>query len=228
VAQQDAAISIAVIHHFATPERRLQAVHEMVRVIRRGGRGLIAVWAFEQAKASHHEQDVFVPWHLKPPAQPKAPRAKQPPRAKRRRATPADEPNDSSDSTTTARTTARTTATPATTTTTGSDEPASCSGSSEAVQEPLSVRAVQDGPCIAQGEAITTTQATFQVYQRCVPAGAPGLPSHRIASHCNAFSVGGDAMLTNERVCHLAYRCGMQILPSVSRRRVAGLGATGA
>ena len=90
------------------------------------------------------------------------------------------------------------------------------------------MRAVQDGPCIAQGEAITTTQATFQVYQRCVPAGAPGLPSHRIASHCNAFSVGGDAMLTNERVCHLAYRCGMQILPSVSRRRVAGLGATGA
>jgi len=172
VAQQDAAISIAVIHHFATPERRLQAVHEMVRVIRRGGRGLIAVWAFEQAKASHHEQDVFVPWHLKPPAQPKAPRAKQPPRAKRRRATPADEPTDSSDSTTTATTTA---------TTTSSDEPASCSGSSEAVQEPLSVRAVQDGPCIAQGEAITTTQATFQVYQRCVPAGAPGLPSHRIA-----------------------------------------------
>ncbi|XP_053729015.1 alkylated DNA repair protein alkB homolog 8 isoform X1 [Synchiropus splendidus] len=44
----DACISIAVIHHFSTPERRLAAVTELVRLLRPGGRALIYVWAFEQ------------------------------------------------------------------------------------------------------------------------------------------------------------------------------------
>ncbi|XP_054651187.1 alkylated DNA repair protein alkB homolog 8 [Dunckerocampus dactyliophorus] len=44
----DACISIAVIHHFSTPERRLAAVKELVRLLKPGGRALIYVWAFEQ------------------------------------------------------------------------------------------------------------------------------------------------------------------------------------
>uniref|UniRef100_A0A672G0C1 Fe2OG dioxygenase domain-containing protein n=1 Tax=Salarias fasciatus TaxID=181472 RepID=A0A672G0C1_SALFA len=44
----DACISIAVIHHFSTEERRLEAVKELVRLLKPGGRALIYVWAFEQ------------------------------------------------------------------------------------------------------------------------------------------------------------------------------------
>ncbi|KAI4815854.1 hypothetical protein KUCAC02_005981 [Chaenocephalus aceratus] len=44
----DACISIAVIHHFSTQERRLAAVQELVRLLKPGGRALIYVWAFEQ------------------------------------------------------------------------------------------------------------------------------------------------------------------------------------
>ncbi|KAM6987734.1 tRNA (carboxymethyluridine(34)-5-O)-methyltransferase alkbh8 isoform 2-T2 [Tautogolabrus adspersus] len=44
----DACISIAVIHHFSTQDRRLAAVRELVRLLKPGGRALIYVWAFEQ------------------------------------------------------------------------------------------------------------------------------------------------------------------------------------
>ncbi|XP_020040944.2 tRNA (carboxymethyluridine(34)-5-O)-methyltransferase ALKBH8 isoform X2 [Castor canadensis] len=44
----DACISIAVIHHFATAERRVAAVQELVRLLRPGGKALIYVWAMEQ------------------------------------------------------------------------------------------------------------------------------------------------------------------------------------
>uniref|UniRef100_A0AAQ5XQN2 Fe2OG dioxygenase domain-containing protein n=1 Tax=Amphiprion ocellaris TaxID=80972 RepID=A0AAQ5XQN2_AMPOC len=44
----DACISIAVVHHFSTQERRLAAVRELVRLLKPGGRALIYVWAFEQ------------------------------------------------------------------------------------------------------------------------------------------------------------------------------------
>ncbi|XP_031716374.1 alkylated DNA repair protein alkB homolog 8 [Anarrhichthys ocellatus] len=44
----DACISIAVIHHFSTQERRLASVRELVRLLKPGGRALIYVWAFEQ------------------------------------------------------------------------------------------------------------------------------------------------------------------------------------
>ncbi|XP_061576269.1 alkylated DNA repair protein alkB homolog 8 [Cololabis saira] len=49
----DACISIAVIHHFSTQERRLAAVKELVRLLKPGGRALIYVWAFEQ---EHNKQ----------------------------------------------------------------------------------------------------------------------------------------------------------------------------
>lgn len=46
----DACLSIAVIHHLATKERRLQAIKEMTRVLVSGGKALIYVWAKDQAK----------------------------------------------------------------------------------------------------------------------------------------------------------------------------------
>ncbi|KAM0726305.1 Alkylated DNA repair protein alkB-like protein 8 [Formica fusca] len=48
----DTAISIAVIHHLSTRERRLRAISEMVRVLRPTGKCLIYVWAKEQRKNS--------------------------------------------------------------------------------------------------------------------------------------------------------------------------------
>lgn len=44
----DAAISIAVLHHLSTEERRKSAVEELVRVVKPGGFVLITVWAAEQ------------------------------------------------------------------------------------------------------------------------------------------------------------------------------------
>ncbi|XP_042316311.1 alkylated DNA repair protein alkB homolog 8 isoform X2 [Sceloporus undulatus] len=44
----DACISIAVIHHFSTVERRLATLSELVRLLRPGGRALVYVWALEQ------------------------------------------------------------------------------------------------------------------------------------------------------------------------------------
>lgn len=59
----DHAISIAVVHHFSSPEMRVRAVQEIVRVIRVGGTALITVWAYEQTK-KYEDQDVFVTWNL--------------------------------------------------------------------------------------------------------------------------------------------------------------------
>ena len=75
----DFAISIAVVHHLSTPERRIQAVSAILQTLRpapslaqadTGGKALIYVWALEQ-KASRrgwdkgHEQDVMVPWVMR-------------------------------------------------------------------------------------------------------------------------------------------------------------------
>ena len=71
----DVVISVAVIHHFATPERRMNAIRELFRVCKQGGEVLIYVWAFEQQSKKksqdsstpsyrYPQQDVFVPWHL--------------------------------------------------------------------------------------------------------------------------------------------------------------------
>lgn len=48
----DAAISIAVIHHLSTNERRKQAISELARVLKPNGKCLIYVWAIEQEKNS--------------------------------------------------------------------------------------------------------------------------------------------------------------------------------
>ncbi|KAK9320937.1 S-adenosyl-L-methionine-dependent methyltransferase [Lipomyces orientalis] len=63
----DFAISIAVVHHFATPERRVEAVKSILRALRPGGTALVYVWALEQKTSRRgwdegHAQDVMVPW----------------------------------------------------------------------------------------------------------------------------------------------------------------------
>eukprot|EP00730_Choanoeca_flexa_P020073 TRINITY_DN9812_c0_g1_i1.p1 TRINITY_DN9812_c0_g1~~TRINITY_DN9812_c0_g1_i1.p1 ORF type:complete len:316 (+),score=39.22 TRINITY_DN9812_c0_g1_i1:541-1488(+) len=66
----DAAISIAVLHHFATPARRIRALQEVCRILRPGGLVLVQAWALEQgdeSKRAFPDQDVLVPWcHLNP------------------------------------------------------------------------------------------------------------------------------------------------------------------
>lgn len=46
----DGIISIAVLHHLSTSDRRLQALREMYRVLAPGGRALVTVWAKDQTK----------------------------------------------------------------------------------------------------------------------------------------------------------------------------------
>lgn len=61
----DFVISIAVIHHLDTFEKRLKSVLEMTRILRKGGKLLILVWAFEQEKDSRRKfktQDELVTW----------------------------------------------------------------------------------------------------------------------------------------------------------------------
>lgn len=65
----DFAISIAVIHHFANEQRRIDAIAEILRVLKPRGQALIYCWALEQEKSrrGYHEgmdQDILVPWVL--------------------------------------------------------------------------------------------------------------------------------------------------------------------
>ena len=60
----DSVISIAVVHHFSTDSLRVQALSEMHRILRVGGKMLVLVWAYEQEHKKFTTQDVFVPWHL--------------------------------------------------------------------------------------------------------------------------------------------------------------------
>ncbi|XP_066092638.1 probable tRNA methyltransferase 9B [Saccopteryx bilineata] len=59
----DAIISIGVIHHFSTKQRRIRAVKEMARLLVPGGRLMIYVWAMEQKNRRFEKQDVLVPWN---------------------------------------------------------------------------------------------------------------------------------------------------------------------
>ena len=65
----DFAISIAVVHHWTTRERRVQAIRHILSKVRTGGQVLIYCWALEQgnSRRGYHEgmeQDVMVPWVL--------------------------------------------------------------------------------------------------------------------------------------------------------------------
>ncbi|KAJ8368510.1 hypothetical protein SKAU_G00085380 [Synaphobranchus kaupii] len=66
----DAVLSIAVIHHLSTKERRIRAIKEMARTLRVGGRLMVYVWAMEQKRRKFEKQDVFIPWNPNPPSSP--------------------------------------------------------------------------------------------------------------------------------------------------------------
>ncbi|KAL7274498.1 tRNA methyltransferase, has a role in tRNA modification [Rhizina undulata] len=75
-ARFDFAISIAVIHHFSSSERRISSLRSILATLKPpsssspgGGRALIYVWALEQKNSRRgwdegDQQDVFVPWVL--------------------------------------------------------------------------------------------------------------------------------------------------------------------
>ncbi|KAF8464091.1 tRNA methyltransferase [Kalaharituber pfeilii] len=71
----DFAISIAVVHHFSSNDRRVAALKSIISTLRpvtghdndNGGKALIYVWALEQKNSrrgwdENSKQDVFVPW----------------------------------------------------------------------------------------------------------------------------------------------------------------------
>lgn len=61
----DYIMSIAVIHHLSTSNRRLDSIIEIYRLLKIGGTALIYVWAKEQPKFKNEiSQDVFVKWNL--------------------------------------------------------------------------------------------------------------------------------------------------------------------
>lgn len=63
----DAAVSIAVIHHFSTDVRRIEAILELIRIVKSGGVVLIYVWAREQPKrrcSDDSNGDVMIPWEV--------------------------------------------------------------------------------------------------------------------------------------------------------------------
>lgn len=62
-------LSLSVIHHFATAERRIKAIRELARVLKVGGKIVISVWAFEQKSRrfdGSSSQDVLIPWQSPP------------------------------------------------------------------------------------------------------------------------------------------------------------------
>ena len=48
----DNTMSVAVIHHISSEERRIQSIKELVRVTKPGGKIFIEVWAMEQGETS--------------------------------------------------------------------------------------------------------------------------------------------------------------------------------
>jgi tRNA (uracil-5-)-methyltransferase TRM9 len=66
----DFAISIAVVHHLSTSERRSEAIASILAHLKPGGKALVYVWALEQEGSRRGwgeggEQDVMVPWVMK-------------------------------------------------------------------------------------------------------------------------------------------------------------------
>ena len=69
----DSIISIAVIHHLATQERRLNMIREIIRILKPGGQALITAWATEQTNTNtltkankiSDSNDWLIPWEDK-------------------------------------------------------------------------------------------------------------------------------------------------------------------
>jgi ubiquinone/menaquinone biosynthesis C-methylase UbiE len=63
----DAVLSVAVVHHFATTERRVGALRELARVLRIGGRLIITVWAMKQRHRKVNKQQFTAQVGNRPP-----------------------------------------------------------------------------------------------------------------------------------------------------------------
>lgn len=66
----DFSISIAVLHHLSTPERRVEAVRTILDTLNPNGKALLYVWALEQKDSRRgwdegNEQDIMVPWVMR-------------------------------------------------------------------------------------------------------------------------------------------------------------------
>lgn len=66
----DFALSIAVFHHLASDDRRLNAISEMIRILKIDGLGIISVWSLEnqeneKKKRKFEKGDNIVLWHRK-------------------------------------------------------------------------------------------------------------------------------------------------------------------
>ena len=61
----DHTMSIAVIHHLATTARRLNAIHEMIRVTKNGGEILISMWAYDKNDPKRNRSSKLVPFKIK-------------------------------------------------------------------------------------------------------------------------------------------------------------------
>lgn len=88
----DFAISIAVIHHFSTDERRIQAIQHIMSKLRSGGEALIYCWALEQESSRRgykegDSQDILIPWVL----QAKQPKKDKPKRSRKKKFQKAEE-----------------------------------------------------------------------------------------------------------------------------------------
>lgn len=58
----DVCISVAVLHHLSTQERRVEAIKEMLRVVRPGGRLLVEVWCLEDNNRAVNGEDSMISW----------------------------------------------------------------------------------------------------------------------------------------------------------------------
>lgn len=64
----DATYSIAVLHHMSSPKQRNLFLHEMMRVLKPGGKAMITVWSTDACKKTWTplgSNDYLVPWHNK-------------------------------------------------------------------------------------------------------------------------------------------------------------------
>lgn len=62
----DATLSVAVLHHLSSIDRRIKAISEMARVTKKGGKLLIEVWSYENNnRVVDKNADSMVTWKLK-------------------------------------------------------------------------------------------------------------------------------------------------------------------
>ena len=58
----DYTLSIAVIHHLSTYERRLRCINELIRITKPGGKIFIQVWGFSCKRSD--KQNAMIEWNL--------------------------------------------------------------------------------------------------------------------------------------------------------------------